>query len=218
MPRLIVIRPAETDYHLSGRLLGRCDVDLNDIGREQSHRLARALNRWELASVAVSPLKRAIATAMPLCEDRDLILHPVAGFLAADLGDWEGESVEDLVRMDGSRYDRWLNDPDFRAPGGEALREVYGRAYSDIAHIVQQADHGETLAFVVPLMVLRALCCAALDLPLEAGFRFSMDPAGFGVFERMSPGGPYQMISWNQPYLTAGERETEHYEEELPNV
>lgn len=218
MPKLVVIRPAETDYHWQDRLLGREDVDLNAIGREQANHLVERLSQWQFSSMAVSPQKRAIATAMPLCEENDVLLHPVAGFQAVDLGDWEGQSIETLLLGDGARYQRWLTDPDFRAPGGEAMREVYARAYSDIAHLVQQSDAGETLGFVLPLGVMQAFCCAALDLPIEAACRFKIGPAGVAVFERMFPGGPYQLVSWNQPPVAAKEFSSGYFEEEFPSV
>lgn len=218
MPRLVVIRPAETDYHLEGRLLGRCDVDLNDTGRNQAEDLIDRLSQWDFASVAVSPLKRAIATAMPICEDRDIILHPVAGFNAEDLGDWEGQERRIVAQGDGSRYQQWLTDPDFRAPGGECMREIYGRAYSDLAHIVQQSETGQTLGFVLPLALIRVFCCAALDLSIESSCRFDIGPAGFAVFERMYPRGPYQLIGWNQPATLDQEVRQQYFEEELPNV
>lgn len=218
MPRLVVVRPGETDFHWQGRLRGRSDVDLNEFGRNQANQLVRHLSQWEFASVAVAPLKRAIATAMPYCETEDVVLHPVAAFQAADLGDWEGKRVESLMHTDSSRYQNWLTDPDFRAPGGESMREIYRRSYSDIADMVYSADATQTLGFVLPISVLRVFCCAALDLPLSAACRFAINPAGIAVFERMAPGAPYQLVSWNQPSDLEREFLNNIYEEELPNV
>ena len=82
-------------------------------------------------------------------------------------------------------------------------------------HLVHSANPQDTLVFVLEESVLRAVCCAALDLPLEAARRFAMSHAGFGVFERFYPGGPYQMTAWNDTSHLTGLDQILEYEEEF---
>ena len=203
MPRMIFIRPAETDFFLREQFLGRHDADLNENGRFQAEQLAHSLDAYHLSFLALSPLRRAISTALPLAEVHDLSPHPVAGFHALDFGDWEEHRIPYIRHEDRMRYETWLTDPDFPAPGGESLREVYARAYPELVNIVQQTRQGETIALLLQDAVMRVLCCGALDLPLEAAKRFSMDHGGYAVFERIYPKGPYQLIAWNQTHHLA---------------
>lgn len=215
MPKLILARPAQTEPDDRGCILGRLDADLNEWGHEQARLLADHLISFQPNFIAVSPMKRAIATAMYLNDRIDATLHPVRGFLACDLGDWEGQQLDHILQRDRSRYEAWLSDPDFPAPGGESIREVFARAYGDLVDIVQHAGDGETILFILPEAVLRAVCCAALDLPLEAAQRFSMQHAAYGVFERIYPGGPYQMKSWNDTRHLVQLNQMPEFEEEL---
>jgi probable phosphoglycerate mutase len=114
-----------------------------------------------------------------------------------DMGDWENLGEEQILLRDRMRFQSWMTDPDFRAPGGESMREVYGRSFPDLVNIVHHADEGETLVLVVQEGVLRALCCGVLDLHLESAHRFRIDNAAFAVFERVYPRGPYQLVHWN---------------------
>ncbi len=219
MPRLLFIRPGETDFYLRDAVLGRHDADLSDIGRLQAKGLAQALAQFPISFLGVSPLKRAIATAMIIEDIAEISPHPIAGFHGADMGDWDTREKEIIQQCDGPRYQSWMADPDFRAPGGESTREIYARAYPDLARIVNEGENHETFALVLQESVMQALCCAVLDLPLEAAHRFHLDHGAFGRFERMYPSGPYRLISWNQRgWLSQEVASSLELAEELPGV
>ena len=219
MPRIVFIRPAETDFALKGALLGRSDPDLNETGRLNAKLTSRALDGWAIDFLGVTPLKRAIATAWPIEDDYDVFTHPVAGFQGADMGEWDQMDLSLIHQMDRARYQSWQKDPDFPAPGGESIREVYGRAYSELVNIVNNTGQDKTIVLVLQDVVLRAMCCAVLNLPIEAAQRFHLDPSAFGVFERMYPGGPYRLMAWNRnKHLLNQSIAAMEYEEEFPGV
>ncbi len=58
-----LLRHGETDWNTQGRLQGREDIPINDVGREQARLAAEYLTdpAWEL--IASSPLRRALETA-----------------------------------------------------------------------------------------------------------------------------------------------------------
>ena len=60
---ILIIRHGETDWNSSGRLQGCEDIELNDAGREQAHKLALYLKREPWDVIVSSPLKRAYETA-----------------------------------------------------------------------------------------------------------------------------------------------------------
>lgn len=219
MPRIILIRPGDTEYAHRHALLGRCDPDLSESGHLAARNLADVLSRYPIQFLGVSPLKRAVATALPLEYQQDLTLHPAGAFHAADMGDWDTLSIDDIKSVDRARYEAWLKDPDFPAPGGESLREVFARVYPELVNIVEYAHPDETICLVLQQTVLRVACCAIMNLPLESARRFHMDHGAFGVFERLYPGGPYQMLAWNyNSHLTHEETPLYEMEGELPGV
>jgi len=197
MPRIIFVRPAETDYVLRNAILGRSDPDLNETGVMNANILAEVLRRFRVTFVAVSPLRRAVSTAGPIEHSQDVFIHPVRSFQSMDMGDWDGMDKDIINTTDRRRYESWRMDPDFPTPGGESLREVYARAYTELVNIVEHAGQDETIVFVLQQTVLRAMCCAVMNLPLEVAHRFFMDHAAYSIFERSYKGGPYQMMGWN---------------------
>jgi uncharacterized phosphatase len=60
---ICLIRHGETDWNVSGRLQGREDIELNNLGREQAIQAIRYFQTepWEV--MVSSPLKRAFETA-----------------------------------------------------------------------------------------------------------------------------------------------------------
>ncbi|MDJ0840330.1 MAG: histidine phosphatase family protein [Acidobacteriota bacterium] len=200
MPRIIFIRPAETDHSTHDLVLGRHDVDLSEKGYAQTRQLADALAAsYQIDFLGASPVKRALSTAMPIsyCYD-DLSVIPVAGFRAMDMGEWENRGKEEINMSDGRRYQSFLTDPDFRSPGGESRRDVYARAFPHLIDIVKHTGPDETIALVLQEAVMQVLCCGTLDLSLESANRFQVDNGAFAVFERLYADGPYQLVAWNR--------------------
>ena len=219
MPRILFIRPAETDHCLRNTILGRHDADLNNTGLQQADALAEALMRFSISYIGVSPLKRAMSTAMAIeTYQPGTLIHPVPGFHGVDMGDWENRDMDIVQGSDRARYESFRMDPDFPAPGGESIREVYARAYPDLVHIVHQTGKDETIALILQETVMRALCCGVLDLPLEAAPRFTMHHGAYSIFERIFPGGPYQLVNWNRNHHLNRETKVPYLEEELPPV
>jgi len=214
MPRIIFIRPAETDHQAYDLLLGRGDPDLNERGHDQALHLADVLEDRGITFLGVSPIKRALTTAMTISDRyEDLSVIPVAGFQAIDMGEWEDRGREEIGLVDRARYESFLTDSDFRAPGGESRRDVYARALPQLIDIVKHTGPEETIAFVLQETVMQVLCCAVLDLGLESAHRFQVDHAAYAVFERIYPEGPYQMVSWNRNDHIPTEEVAEELEE-----
>lgn len=115
---LFLVRHGQTQPNADGRLLGRGDPDLTDLGRAQAAALAAALPRPD--RVIASPLGRAVQTAEAFggpvdTDDR---------WIEIDYGDYEGER---LGEVPGEFWDRWRADPSIAPPGGESLAAVAGR-------------------------------------------------------------------------------------------
>lgn len=60
---IYLIRHGETDYNKARRIQGRCDIELNDYGRELAYLTAEGLKEVPFDVIFTSPLKRAKETA-----------------------------------------------------------------------------------------------------------------------------------------------------------
>lgn len=115
---LIVVRHGRTVLNKQGRLQGRIDAELDEVGVEQARRIAAAVGPVE--RVVSSPLLRAQQTASefgvePEIDDR---------WIELDYGDFDGQTFADLPE---GTWESWQSNLDFRPPGGETLRELGSR-------------------------------------------------------------------------------------------
>lgn len=197
MPKILLVRPGQTNEQGMEMLVGRQDPDLDETGRWQARRLANRFVGSTIHHIAVNPQKRAVSTAMYICEIGDMIPELVRGFEGVDLGEWESKSRQWLLGCDATRFDKWSSDADFPAPGGESLRNVYRRAFPPLVELVERVTPDESIMVVAPGTVIRVLCCGILDLPLKNAMNFRVNFGAVSTFERLYPGGPYQVVQWN---------------------
>ena len=66
--KLYLLRHGETAYSRTGGYCGDLDPDLTDNGEKMAAAFAKAHQAIAWDAVFVSPMKRTIATAKPLCE------------------------------------------------------------------------------------------------------------------------------------------------------
>jgi len=72
---IILARHGETDWNLSGRLMGRRDVPLNENGRRQAENLRDKLAEMDFDCCYASPLTRARETAEIVCDGKCEVVY-----------------------------------------------------------------------------------------------------------------------------------------------
>jgi probable phosphoglycerate mutase len=164
---LVLVRHGQTDANARGLLLGRLDVDLDDVGRAQAAALAAALPRPDL--VISSPLGRARQTAAAFGAE----VRVDEAWIELDYGEWDGVPVGDVSP---TAWAEWRADPDFAPPGGESLAALTDRVHAAVDALVDEA--GERRIVVVShVSPLKAAAGWALGLGPEAAWRLYVAPA-----------------------------------------
>jgi probable phosphoglycerate mutase len=135
-----------------------------------------------LEAVYSSPLSRARGTAEPLSAALGLSILTDDRLLDMSFGEWEGLPLADVERQWPDLCRVWMYSPQgFRAPGGESLTDVLGRAWSALEEV---AERHTTAAVVSHRVVCKLLLCRALGVG-EAGFwRVRLDTASVSAIER----------------------------------
>ncbi len=178
--RLFLVRHGAVDANLEYRFLGRRDDPLNAGGVAQAERLAAVFAQLPVEAVHTSPLARArrTAEAIAVACGADVVVDEA--LVELDFGDWEGLTRDDVA--DPAELARWDADPARPAPGGESLLAVQERITRFADRILSSAP-GTSLAAVTHMGPIKALVCAALDLPLTASRRLFLDPATISVVD-----------------------------------
>jgi broad specificity phosphatase PhoE len=92
--RLYFLRNGETVYSQIGAYCGEQDPELTVEGTQMAKAFADAHRSIAWAAVYVSPMKRTVATAKPLCDALGLRMELRDGLKEMHYGKWEDKSVE----------------------------------------------------------------------------------------------------------------------------
>ena len=165
--KVYLLRHGETTYSRSGGFCGNLDPELTPEGAEMARAFADAYRSLPWAAVYVSPMKRTVATAQPLCEATGIEMRLRHGLKEIAYGDWEGRTPEEVQVTCAEDYRRWMTEPAWNAPGGggETAVQVASRASPVMAEIIEAFPSGNVLV-VSHKATLRILLCGLLGIDL----------------------------------------------------
>lgn len=168
---LIVVRHGRTALNAQGRLQGRVDVELDDVGRRQAAAIAAALHRQvgDVALVVASPLMRARQTAEAFGAE----VRVDERWIELDYGELDGLPVGEVSN---DTWRRWREDPTFAPEGGESHRDLHRRvrhACADLAELARQR-HVVVVTHVSPI---KAAATWAMGLGDEVAWRGFVEQA-----------------------------------------
>lgn len=153
-----------------GRCVGRTDIPLSALGREQASRMVGALANAGFVRLCSSPSRRAVDTLAPLAEQLGMEPDLFPGLDEIDMGEWDGLSFHDIrTRYPDAYAERGRRFENFRAPGGESFNDVAIRALRTLEHLAA----GPKPVFIVSHAgLIRAVLCRLTDHPMDDLFRF----------------------------------------------
>jgi len=164
--KLYLLRHGETAYSRTGGYCGDLDPDLTANGEKMAAAFAKAHQAIAWDAVFVSPMKRTIATAKPLCEAIGMEMQFRDGLRELRYGKWEGLTNEFVKENYSEDYLRWLTEPAWNPPtGGETAVQLASRASLAIAEIQEQYASGNVLV-VSHKATIRVILCNLLGIDL----------------------------------------------------
>ncbi|NJK37108.1 MAG: histidine phosphatase family protein [Oscillatoriales cyanobacterium RM2_1_1] len=188
--KLYFLRHGETTYSQTGGYCGRLDPELTTEGSKMARQFAKAYHALPWSGAFVSPLKRTVATAKPLCEAINLEMELRDGLKEIFYGAWEGETPETVNQKHHDEYVRWLTDPGWNAPtGGERAIDIARRSAEVIQEIQQRFSTGNVLV-VSHKATIRIMICSLLGIDVgRFRDRIAMPVSGLSLVE-IGPHGP----------------------------
>jgi probable phosphoglycerate mutase len=177
--KVILVRHGRTAVNAQGRLSGRHDPELDELGERQVRAAAGAVQRLvdgRTVTVVTSPLVRCFQTAeavrlacrgvepRPMVDDR---------FIELDYGDWDGRKLSDVPP---ESWTRWREDPGFAPPGGETLTSVTARVSEGVRDWVSRRP-GEVLVVASHVSPIKAAVIWALGVGEQATWRLRLSNA-----------------------------------------
>jgi probable phosphoglycerate mutase len=168
--RILAIRHGETAWNVDTRIQGHLDIPLNDTGRWQAQRLARALAaRDAIHAVYSSDLQRAHDTAQAIAAATGAPLRTHTGLRERGFGIFEGRTYAEIEQTWPAESEHWRRrTPDWQPPqGGESLIQVRARILQTLQELA--APHaGQQIVLVAHGGVMDQLYRLATGQELQA--------------------------------------------------
>ena len=164
------VRHGQTELNRGGRLQGRLDAALSELGVHQAAALGRGFAKEPVVRVFSSPLRRACDTAAAIAREHGLDVDVDERLIELDYGEWDGLALTDVP---AAEWAAWRADPNFAPPGGERLVDVTARVSAFCAEV---GDPGLVVA-VSHVSPIKAAVCNALRVDERATFRMQLDVA-----------------------------------------
>lgn len=184
---LYLIRHAATPANLErpAKLQGcRVDPDLASVGLRQAIATRDFLAVRPIDVVYSSPLRRSLRTAEIIAKPHGLEPIPVEALIECDVGDWEGQSWEEIRAADPESYARYHANPAVHGyAGGENFQQVYDRAARAIDEILTR-HAGRTVVVVSHHIVNRTYLAGVLGLGPARARAVSLENCGISVVHR----------------------------------
>ena len=180
-----LVRHGRTAFNASGRIQGRVDNPLDDLGRRQAAAVAEALSSEVRGGALVihSPLVRAAETARAIAERGGVATMVDPDWIELDYGDFDGLHQS---QVDARTWAAWRADAGFRPPNGESLLDVEHRVRSAIERI--RGLGVRSVIVVSHVSPIKAAVTLALGVEAGIAWRTRLDPASVCRIE-LSKGG-----------------------------
>ena len=166
---ILAIRHGETAWNVDTRIQGHLDIPLNDTGRRQAARLARALAAQDtIHAIYSSDLLRAHDTARAIAAATGAPLTTHSGLRERGFGIFEGKTYVEIEHLWPEDSERWRRrEPHWAPAGGESLLQVRERVARTM-HELAARHAGEQIVLVAHGGVMDQLYRAATGQELQA--------------------------------------------------
>jgi broad specificity phosphatase PhoE len=179
---LIVVRHGQTAFNAEGRLLGRLDPPLSEVGRAQAVALAAVVTSpGRIRRIVASPLARARETAACFGLPVDIDER----WVELDYGPLDGTPVVDVPP---ELWASWRADASWAPDGAETLASVGRRVREACQELVDEAREGD-IVVVSHVSPIKAAITWALGVDDLVVWRLFVAPASVTRIG-LGPAGP----------------------------
>jgi broad specificity phosphatase PhoE len=166
---IIIVRHGRTEFNAAGRLQGRTDNPLDEVGLAQAEAVATYLAPELLSDTLIvcSPLLRARQTATAIAKGVGASLEIDERWIELDYGAFEGLRQSEVP---SNIWREWRSDSNFAAPQGESLNQVQQRVSDACAELAQRLD-GRTAVVVSHVSPIKSAVAWALGVDVSVGWK-----------------------------------------------
>ena len=177
---VFLVRSGETRWHAEGKLLGRRNIGLSEVGLRQAKGASTILGSLEIKDFMSSPLARAMDTAEIIARHHTLTPGRDRRLTDVDVGKgWEGKSLRSLEQE--KDYQSLLHGEATAYPDGEDLEMARTRMVAAIQQAVSDNQSGANIVIVSHAGPIQLALTYFLEMPLGGYQRLMLNPGSVSV-------------------------------------
>lgn len=200
--KLYFLRHGQTDFSHANAYCGDLDPELTPDGMQMAAAFAAAYKALPWTAVFVSPMRRAIATATPLCNAIGMEMELRDGLKEISYGKWEGMSPDQVNRDFHDDYIRWLAEPGWYSPTGGETGVCIQRRGSRVLEEIEQTYRTGNVLIVSHKATIRIILCTLLGIDIgRFRDRIGMPVASVSIVE-MAMHGPLLHVMGDRTHLS----------------
>lgn len=201
MLNIYFVRHGQTTLSAENMFCGSSNPGLTQAGKEMAEALADYYQDVKWEAIYASPMKRTIATAMPLARRVGKKIRTESGLREIDYGKWEKQRIDQVHKRWPEDHIKWLADPGWNAPtGGETANQVADRAMIVVNKIRRRHKDGNVMV-ISHKATIRIILCYFLGVDLGR-FRYRLNASVSSVsIVEFGPHGPLLKVLGDTAHL-----------------
>ncbi len=185
--KIALIPCGATEWHEQGRLLGRADLPLSEVGRQQLEAWAVVLTPLRLSRLLHAADDLSVSSAQVLATALRAKTKVVADLVELDAGLWSGLTEPELETRYESAYQESCDAPlNVQPPGGEPIAEAQERLWTCFRRQLR-AGSVHPVGFVLRPVAWRLACALLARQPVRDVLSPLADGSAPCVLEALLP-------------------------------
>lgn len=165
--KIFLTRHGQTEWNLEGRMQGRLNSDLTDLGKTQAMWLGQRLIDEKIDVICSSTSGRAIETAKIIRGNRPIEIDQYEGLMEFDAGEWQGMKHEDVEGNFSEAYHSFWHKPElFKSNHQEDFNQIMGRARKTLDEITHKYE-GKNVLIVSHGVLLKGILASVKSLEVK---------------------------------------------------
>jgi broad specificity phosphatase PhoE len=197
MPKLLLIRAADTEWEEEDRIRGDFDIPLSADGRAELDARLKEVAHYNFTHCYCGTDQPAHETGRAVADHTGAKLRHLPGLRAVHLGTWQGLLRSDVRRKHRRVWSQWTENPQrVRPAGGESLHEVEVRVDAALRDVERRHKPGEVVALVCSPLVGAVAQCIVESVTLSRSLLVQEASPALQLLGEQPGGTPGRQPDW----------------------
>jgi len=165
--RVYLTRHGQTEWNLAGRMQGRLNSNLTQLGEDQAKWLGKRLESTPIDIICSSSSGRAYDTAKLIKGDRSIDIECYDDLQEVYLADWQGMSHDDIEAQHGNQFNYYWREPEKFQPEGKESFEALIKRGSQVFNEIIKIHEGKDILIVSHGVLLKAIFAYIKSLEIK---------------------------------------------------